>query len=51
MPLRLAVFSDFSLQLLAHDHPVMRQPAAPFFRAKVNIEPVSFTGFPCFLNA
>ena len=29
-----------------HAHPVMRQPAAPFFRAIVSIEPVSFVGAP-----
>jgi hypothetical protein len=34
-----------------HAHPVMRQPAAPFCRATVSVEPVSPAGFPFCLNA
>ena len=29
-----------------HVHPVMRQPAAPFCRAIVSVEPVCFAGVP-----
>ena len=33
-----------------YDHPIIRQPEAPFCRATVQIEPFAFIGFPFFLK-